>query len=438
MPQFAYSKGWYTALYFSNTGTSPESFTVNFFSQNGNPLFVPLVGTAPASSKNVTLAPGSTVVLEAPNAGSLIQGWVDVTLPTAVIGYAIFRQSVPGRADQEAVVPLTPVSEKVASLSFDDTNLITTVGMLNPTNSEIVVIIEAYGPDGTFLTSTGHQLLPRSKTDFIVRNHVGLSVIAGKRGWLRFSTSTGALSVIGFRFGAEAFTSLPVDYGAATYQDFPTTFVLPQLAYGGGWYTALHFSSTRLDVTNVQVRFMSSEGSTLSVPLLGIGSASSQSVRLNPYSTAVLEAPNVGGLSQGWVEATVPSGVVGYAVFRQSVPGRADQEAVVLLTPQTSQIAEMIYDDTAFVTSVMYLNPTDQPVTVSVMAQGQDGAVVGTSQVALGPRTKQALTLRSLPGLQNVVGKRGRLQFSVPNPAVSVLGLRFGAEAFTSIPVTHR
>ena len=43
LPQFAFGGGWYSALYFSNTGTSPASFTVNFINDSGLPLIVPSV-----------------------------------------------------------------------------------------------------------------------------------------------------------------------------------------------------------------------------------------------------------------------------------------------------------------------------------------------------------------------------------------------------------
>jgi len=40
--------------------------------------------------------------------------------------------------------------------------------------------------------------------------------------------------------------------------------------------------------------------------------------------------------------------------------------------------------------------------------------------------------------MAGVSGKQGRVVVSVPNGAVSVLGLRFGASGFSDIPVNHR
>jgi hypothetical protein len=135
---------------------------------------------------------------------------------------------------------------------------------------------------------------------------------------------------------------------------------------------------------------------------------------------------------------SLPPGVTGYTVFRQVIAGRSDQEAVVPLTSETNQIADLIYDDTAFVTSVAFLNPSDQPATVTITVYSANGAQIGSTQVALAPQSKVATILKDLPGLSGIAGNRGWANFSVPNGAVSVLGLRFGGEAFTSIPVAHR
>src|SRR5580700_11426877 len=60
LPQFAFGGGWYSALYFTNTTSTTVSFLVTFTSDNGTPLVVPGVG----SSKQVTLAPLNTVIIE--------------------------------------------------------------------------------------------------------------------------------------------------------------------------------------------------------------------------------------------------------------------------------------------------------------------------------------------------------------------------------------
>ncbi|QOY86241.1 hypothetical protein [Paludibaculum fermentans] len=48
-----------------------------------------------------------------------------------------------------------------------------------------------------------------------------------------------------------------------------------------------------------------------------------------------------------------------------------------------------------------------------------------------------AINLKALPGLSGVAGARGRGRISTQGTAISVLGLRFGTQAFTSIPVAN-
>ena len=100
-----------------------------------------------------------------------------------------------------------------------------------------------------------------------------------------------------------------------------TRYTLPQLAFGGGWYTAIYFSNTTNTAATAAVKFYGPDGSPLSVPLSGVGPVSQYTLTINPNATALLEALDAGGLQQGWTEVTLPAGVIGYGVFRQTVQG---------------------------------------------------------------------------------------------------------------------
>src|SRR5262249_36958784 len=122
LPHIIFGGAWYTALYFSNTTTSAMTVQVNFFDDNGNPLSVPLDPNFPfpqVTSRTLSLGPGATAVIEFPNGGATsLEGWVDVTLPAGVDGYAVFRQVIAGRANQESLVSLTPESSTLADFAF--------------------------------------------------------------------------------------------------------------------------------------------------------------------------------------------------------------------------------------------------------------------------------------------------------------------------------
>jgi hypothetical protein len=72
--------------------------------------------------------------------------------------------------------------------------------------------------------------------------------------------------------------------------------------------------------------------------------------------------------------------------------------------------------------------------TISITVWDNNGTVLGTSSVALPPYQKTAGPLRSYRGLAGMAGFRGKARFSATSGNVAVLGLRFGATAFTSIP----
>src|SRR3984957_68629 len=209
--------------------------------------------------------------------------------------------------------------------------------------------------------------------------------------------------------------------------------VLPQFAFGGGWYSALYFTNITGSPVSFPVNFVGDTGAPLTVPALG---GSTTNVSLAAYGTALIEAPNVGSLVQGYAAFTLPAGVFGYGVFRQSVAGQQDQEAVVQLCNTGATANTLTWDETTFVTAVAVVNPSSTAANVTVTLYDESGNTIGNSLISLPPNGKAATTLRSLPGLSGMIGKRGSALFSVSAGSVVVLGLRFDGLAFTSIPTT--
>jgi len=212
--------------------------------------------------------------------------------------------------------------------------------------------------------------------------------------------------------------------------------VLPQFAFGGGWYSALYFYNTGVNAVSFPVTFTGDSGTPLNVPSIG---NSSTTITFPPGGSSVIVAPNAGSLVQGYASITLPIGVNGYGVFRQSVPGIADQEGTANLAPGASQYSSMLYDETNnLTTAVAIVNPSSIATTVAVTVSDINGAVVGTSSVPLQPFSKTETTLRSLPGLSAMVGKQGTAVFTVSAGSVSVLGFRFNGSAFTSVPASGK
>jgi hypothetical protein len=146
----------------------------------------------------------------------------------------------------------------------------------------------------------------------------------------------------------------------------------------------------------------------------------------------------VGDLTQGYASVALPEGVTGYGVFRQSVAGTPDQEAVVPLANAASTTASLTFDDTNYITAVGIVNPSSVATTVTVTTKSAAGGTLGTATIALAAKSKTAVTLRGVQGLTGVANNRGSVTFTVTTGNVAVLGLRFFGSAFTSIPANDR
>jgi hypothetical protein len=428
LPQFAFGGGWYTALYFTNLTASPVSFSVSFFSDAGAPLSVPSLGGA---TTQVSLAAHGTAIIEAPNVGSLAQGYAVFTLPAGVFGYGVFRESVPGQIDQEAVVPLSNAGAISSTLTWDETNLFTAVAIVNPGSTATNVAVTLWDQNGNTIGTSAVALAANSKQAVMLESLPGLSGMVGKRGSAKFSVSAGNMAVLGLRFDGLAFTSIPTT--SSTSDSISSSCVLPQFAFGGGWYTALYFTNATGSPISFPVSFVSDAGTPLTVPSLG---GPTTRVNLAAHGTAIIEAPNVGSLVQGYAAFTLPAGVFGYGVFRESVPGQIDQEAVVPFSDTWASLNTLTWDETKLLTAVAIVNPGSTAVDVAVTLWDGNGNPAGTSTVALSANSKKAIMMESLPGLSGMVGKRGSARFSVSAGNVAVLGLRFDGLALTSIPTT--
>jgi hypothetical protein len=224
-------------------------------------------------------------------------------------------------------------------------------------------------------------------------------------------------------------------YGLApTIQTQNSAEILPQFCFGGGWYSALYFTNLTGTAVSFPVSFVSDAGTPLTVPALG-GSATN--VSLGPHGTAIIEAPNVGSLSQGYAGFTLPSGVYGYGVFRHSVTGLPDQEAVVPFSAANATSNTLTWDETNLITAVAIVNPSPTAATVAVTLWDENGSTIGTASIPLQPYNKTEAVLHTLPGLSGMVGQRGGAQFTVSAGNVAVLGLRADGPALTSIPTTN-
>jgi hypothetical protein len=207
--QFVDGGSWKSIITLINIDTAPGTYKLSFYADNGSPMTIQtsdgtgttLTGTIPAG--------GSHVIQSAGTNATLSQGWALLDAGTTNIGgTAIFRQSIPGRPDFEASLPIvTYVNASQYLLPMDNSTSTTGVAIANPLSYTPMTIYV------TFKDEQGAQYLVDSFT-LPALGHTAFNLVdrypasAGKRGVVLFATPNLALGLLGLRFGAQSFTSV--------------------------------------------------------------------------------------------------------------------------------------------------------------------------------------------------------------------------------------
>ncbi len=211
MAHIACGAGWQTVFTLVNTGAASANATLNFFSDAGVPLALPLRFTGAmvtSTSVTQTIPAGGTWIIatQGQDAGATVSGLAELTTTGNISGFAIFQN-----AGQEAVTPLETRAATTYTMPFDNSNGLTTgIALANRSASSATVQVSAYFESGTFMTSAsivlpahGHsaQMLP-----------TWMPGTARYRGTLRLTIPAGAqIGVLGIRATpAGAYTSIPV------------------------------------------------------------------------------------------------------------------------------------------------------------------------------------------------------------------------------------
>lgn len=254
---------------------------------------------------------------------------------------------------------------------------------------------------------------------------------AAGTGTIRFYAAGNAANNDGNTTGDKIYTAnLPVAEQVTTIPPAITTgnTVFSQFVFGGGWYTAMYFTNQGSSQVTFNANFYTDSATTMSV-----GGATFKTVLIPAGGTAIVEAQNAGSsTTQGWATFDLPASVTGYGVFRQSVAGKADQEAVVPFASSAGTKSLLTFDESAFTTAVAIWFNGSSSGTVTLAAKDESGASLGTVTITMTPGTKQAFGLQDR--LPSISGHRGSVVVSTAAGSMAVLGLRFGGSAFTSIP----
>ncbi len=221
--------------------------------------------------------------------------------------------------------------------------------------------------------------------------------------------------------------------------------VIPHFADGGGWRSSVAvFNSFDGDAVHVSIVFHSDSGEVVSVPVNNYGVIRSLEIDLAPQSSIFLEtlgtAPNV---QVGWVEVAQRTGgvpVKGYAVFRQTVPGRPDFEAVSVGMRAAGTMTFPFDNTGGLVTSFAVVNLAPATCTIAVSPiYDEFGNPVTTEKKLVGSLYANGhISFISTDKIPELANKRGYLTMApllaCGAGGFATVGLRFNPSGpFTSL-----
>ena len=207
--QFVDGGSWKSIITLINIDTVPGKYTLSFYGDNGKPMTIPTTDGTGTSLTGTIPAGGSHVIQTAGTSGTLSQGWALLDAGSVnIVGTAIFRQSIPGRADFEASMPIvTYVNASRYLLPLDNTTSTTGVAIANPLSyTPMTVFVTFRDEQGNQYLVDSFSLAALAHTAFNLADRYPAS--AGRRGVVEFDTTNLAMGVLGLRFGTQSFTSV--------------------------------------------------------------------------------------------------------------------------------------------------------------------------------------------------------------------------------------
>ena len=193
-PQIVDGGGWKTSFTFVNISDKPISFSLFFVDDTGKGLPLSFTGVSGTGTGiNFTNLPimGSVTLESTGTASTTSQGWAGINVPdstTRVAGTAIFKRSMPGLPDTEAVVPLSSIFDFRQAMPFDNTGgYLQGVELPNPSSGKaITVTFNFRATSGVSFFQDTLTPQPGNHTSFLVSQR--WSQTANRRGTIEITT----------------------------------------------------------------------------------------------------------------------------------------------------------------------------------------------------------------------------------------------------------
>jgi hypothetical protein len=443
IPQVTDGGPWQTTVVVINTGQTMANACLSFFQDTGNGATSawPLQMANGVSYQSIQLQPGSLIFLQTlGTAPTLTQGWAQLTADAGVEAFAIFKERVPGRQDQEGTAPAVSAGQDIL-VPFDNTGgNATSMAIVNGGGTSQTYVVTLRVP-GRPNASQNIQIPAGGHLAFALTDQFGQPA-AGVQGVVEFTSTGNPASVIAFRFNSTgAFTSVPTQAAApggstTGCTPFATSKVIPQVTDGGAWQATVVVINTGQTVANACLSFFqdTQNGATSPWPLQMMNGAPYQLIQLQPGAIVFLQTPAIATtLTQGWAQVIGDPGIQAFAIFKQRVPGRQDQEGTAPAVSAGQDILAPFDNTNGNTTSMAIVNggSSAQSYTATLRAPGKPSATQ-IIQIPAGGHLAFAVTDQFG---QPAAGVQGVIEITSTGNPVSVIAFRFNSSgAFTSVP----
>lgn len=228
---------------------------------------------------------------------------------------------------------------------------------------------------------------------------------------------------------------LTVQAGQPSGMTSPSTSFgwIPHIADGNGWTTSIRVVNLSNYPQRVSVDFWSDSGTSLSLPIIGLGASRGVYWDLDAYGSGLCDTNGGAILTAGYATFSASVGdassFTASAIFRTRAVGLQDSEAISpMILPSNHSLVLPFDNRNGFSTGIAVVN-SGTGVAIPVIARDAYGAVLINQNVTISPGGHAAFSLADK--FPNLTGAIGMIEFSGPSMP---LGLRFNpAGSFTSI-----
>jgi tRNA (mo5U34)-methyltransferase len=191
--QVAAGGGWRTAIHILNPSPSLVSIDVNFYSDDGSPMILPLTlnptdgpGTHVAASLSKTIPPyASLVIATAADITAVGAGWAEMVASSEVAGYCVLHYKLSDGTPAEETVPLELTGQRSVSLLYDNTcGARSAAAVVNLTAAATSVDVTAWDENWSQVAREDLAMPPRGHASFLLS--LRLPNTEGHRGVVQF------------------------------------------------------------------------------------------------------------------------------------------------------------------------------------------------------------------------------------------------------------